>query len=78
MENYENNYEVMETVTEVIEPSSGKGLKAVGGIAALAALGFGAYKLIKHFKKKKEEEDQDVVLNVPCKRSKKDEDEDDE
>ena len=46
------NEEVIETTEELVESGSGNGLKIAAGIGILAAVGFGASKLVKGIKKK--------------------------
>lgn len=58
----ENN-EVLEVAEDYVTSGSGSALKIVGGIAAVAGLAYGGYKLIKKFRaKKREEEAAEVIL----------------
>lgn len=53
-ENIIVNDELMETTGEVIESTGcGKGLKTIGGVALIAGLAYGGWRLIKRFKNKK-------------------------
>lgn len=63
------NQEIMTTfedveVADVVEVSSGNGLKYVGGVLALAGLAYGGYKLFKRHKAKKEQAQ--VVEVIEC------------
>lgn len=60
------NQEIMTTfedveVADVVEASSGNGLKYVGGALALAGLAYGGYRL---FKKRKAKKEQAQVVEV--------------
>lgn len=59
MENQEimTNNEVTEVTEEIMEVSSGNGLKLVGGALIIAGLAYGGYRLIKKLKAKKEKTD---------------------